>query len=144
MGRRVVGQDEAVHAVSDCVRLSRTGLREHDRPQGVFLFLGPTGVGKTELTKALSEFIFDDPSAILRIDMSECVRHPIASLPPIAPIAPYCTLLPAAMHSVLHATVCYCTASASFLLLLLLIFLGFACYCIGRCVARTGIWSDIQ
>ena len=81
LGERVIGQEEAVSAVSDCVRLSRTGLREHDRPQGVFLFLGPTGVGKTELTKAMASFIFDDDKSILRVDMSEYMeRHATSRL----------------------------------------------------------------
>lgn len=71
LGARVIGQDEAVEAVSNCVRLARAGLHAHNRPLGVFLFLGPTGVGKTELTKALSEFLFQTPQALTRIDMSE-------------------------------------------------------------------------
>ncbi len=69
--KRVAGQDKAIKAVSDAVRRSRSGLQDENRPLGSFLFLGPTGVGKTELCKALAEFIFDDESAILRIDMSE-------------------------------------------------------------------------
>lgn len=69
--KRVVGQDEAVKVISDCIRLSRAGLHTHNRPLGVFMFLGPTGVGKTELTKALSEFLFQDVNAMTRIDMSE-------------------------------------------------------------------------
>lgn len=68
---RVIGQEEAVKAVSNCVRLARAGLHAHNRPLGVFMFLGPTGVGKTELTKALSEFLFQTPQALTRIDMSE-------------------------------------------------------------------------
>jgi len=67
----VVGQDEAVGAVSNAMRISRAGLHTHDRPLGSFLFLGPTGVGKTELCKALAEFMFDSPQAMIRIDMSE-------------------------------------------------------------------------
>ncbi|HWK47115.1 MAG TPA: ATP-dependent chaperone ClpB [Stellaceae bacterium] len=79
--RRVVGQDEAVVAVSNAVRRARAGLQDPNRPIGSFLFLGPTGVGKTELTKALAEFLFDDESALLRIDMSEFMeRHSVARL----------------------------------------------------------------
>lgn len=78
---RVVGQDEALKVVSDAVRRSRAGLQDANRPIGSFLFLGPTGVGKTELTKALAEFIFDDESAMLRIDMSEFMeKHAVARL----------------------------------------------------------------
>ena len=69
--RRVVGQDEAVSAVSDAIRRSRAGLSDPNRPLGSFLFLGPTGVGKTELAKALAEFLFDDEKSLIRIDMSE-------------------------------------------------------------------------
>ena len=69
--RRVVGQDEAIEAVSDAVRRARAGLGDPRRPLGSFLFLGPTGVGKTELARALAEFLFDDPDAMVRIDMSE-------------------------------------------------------------------------
>uniref|UniRef100_A0AAV1UVM5 Uncharacterized protein n=1 Tax=Peronospora matthiolae TaxID=2874970 RepID=A0AAV1UVM5_9STRA len=71
LNQRVIGQEEAVTAVSNCVRLARAGLHAHNRPLGVFMFLGPTGVGKTELTKALSEFLFQTPQALTRIDMSE-------------------------------------------------------------------------
>jgi len=79
--RRVVGQDEAVHAVSDAVRRSRAGLAESSRPIGSFLFLGPTGVGKTELCKALAEFLFDTEEAMVRIDMSEYMeQHAVARL----------------------------------------------------------------
>jgi ATP-dependent Clp protease ATP-binding subunit ClpB len=78
---RVVGQDEAIRAVADAVRRSRAGLGDPDRPVGSFLFLGPTGVGKTELCKALAAFLFDDPSAFVRIDMSEFMeRHSVARL----------------------------------------------------------------
>ena len=78
---RVVGQDEAVRAVSDAVRRSRSGLSDPQRPVGSFLFLGPTGVGKTELCKALAEFLFDDESAFVRIDMSEFMeQHSVARL----------------------------------------------------------------
>ncbi len=78
---RVVGQDEAIRAVADAVRRSRAGLGDANRPIGSFLFLGPTGVGKTELCKALAEFLFDDESAFVRIDMSEFMeRHSVARL----------------------------------------------------------------
>jgi AAA domain (Cdc48 subfamily)/C-terminal, D2-small domain, of ClpB protein/Caspase domain len=79
LGKRVVGKVRAVQAVSDAVRRSRTGVSDPDRPTGAFLFLGPTGVGKTELAKALAEFLFDDERAIIRIDMSEySEKHPRA------------------------------------------------------------------
>ena len=79
--RRVVGQDEAVAAVANAVRRARAGLQDPNRPLGSFLFLGPTGVGKTELTKALAEFLFDDESALVRIDMSEFMeKHSVARL----------------------------------------------------------------
>ena len=78
---RVIGQDEAVVAVSDAVRRSRAGLQDPNRPIGSFLFLGPTGVGKTELAKALAEFLFDDEDAMIRIDMSEYMeKHAVARL----------------------------------------------------------------
>ncbi|MCS7267811.1 MAG: ATP-dependent chaperone ClpB [Geminicoccaceae bacterium] len=78
---RVVGQDEAVHAVANAVRRARAGLQDPNRPIGSFLFLGPTGVGKTELCKALAEFLFDDEQALLRIDMSEYMeKHSVARL----------------------------------------------------------------
>jgi ATP-dependent Clp protease ATP-binding subunit ClpB len=81
LGRRLVGQAKAVQAVSDAVRRSRAGIADPDRPAGSFLFLGPTGVGKTELAKALAEFLFDDERAIIRIDMSEySERHSVARL----------------------------------------------------------------
>ena len=81
LGRRVIGQDQAVKAVSTAVRRSRAGLQDPNRPLGSFLFLGPTGVGKTELTKALAEFLFDDPNAMVRIDMSEFMeKHSVARL----------------------------------------------------------------
>jgi ATP-dependent Clp protease ATP-binding subunit ClpB len=79
--RRVVGQEEAVVAVSNAIRRARAGLQDPNRPMGSFLFLGPTGVGKTELTKALAEFLFDDEHALLRIDMSEYMeKHTVARL----------------------------------------------------------------
>ncbi len=78
---RVVGQDEAVAAVSEAVRRARAGLQDPNRPLGSFLFLGPTGVGKTELSKALAQFLFDDEAALLRIDMSEYMeKHAVARL----------------------------------------------------------------
>ena len=79
--RRVVGQDEAVIAVSNAIRRARAGLQDPNRPIGSFLFLGPTGVGKTELARALAEFLFDDEQALLRIDMSEYMeKHAVARL----------------------------------------------------------------
>ncbi|HWH17364.1 MAG TPA: ATP-dependent chaperone ClpB [Allosphingosinicella sp.] len=81
LGRRVIGQQDAVKAVASAVRRSRAGLQDPNRPLGSFLFLGPTGVGKTELTKALAEFLFDDPHAMVRIDMSEFMeKHSVARL----------------------------------------------------------------
>jgi ATP-dependent Clp protease ATP-binding subunit ClpB len=81
LGRRLVGQAKAVQAVSDAVRRSRAGISDPDRPSGSFLFLGPTGVGKTELAKALADFLFDDERAMVRIDMSEySERHSVARL----------------------------------------------------------------
>ena len=81
LGARVVGQTRAVKAVSDAVRRARAGLRDPQRPIGSFMFLGPTGVGKTELTKALAEFMFDDDQAITRMDMSEYMeKHSVARL----------------------------------------------------------------
>ena len=78
---RVVGQDEAVKAVSDAVRRARAGLQDQRRPIGSFLFLGPTGVGKTELSKALAEFLFDDESALVRLDMSEYMeKHSVSRM----------------------------------------------------------------
>ena len=79
--QRVVGQEEALRAVADAVRRARAGLQDPNRPVGSFLFLGPTGVGKTELTKALAEFLFDDERALLRIDMSEFMeKHAVSRL----------------------------------------------------------------
>jgi ATP-dependent Clp protease ATP-binding subunit ClpB len=79
--RRVVGQDDAVRAVANAVRRARAGLQDPNRPIGSFLFLGPTGVGKTELTKALAAFLFDDDTAMVRIDMSEFMeKHAVARL----------------------------------------------------------------
>ncbi len=81
LGKRVIGQSQAVRAVANAVRRSRAGLSDPNRPQGSFLFLGPTGVGKTELTKALAEFLFDDDQAMVRIDMSEFMeKHSVARL----------------------------------------------------------------
>ena len=81
LGRRVVGQQEAVRVVSDAVRRARAGISDPDRPTGSFLFIGPTGVGKTELAKGLADFLFDDPRAMVRIDMSEySEKHSVARL----------------------------------------------------------------
>lgn len=81
LGRRVIGQSQAVKAVSNAVRRARAGLQDENRPLGSFLFLGPTGVGKTELTKALAEYLFDDDQAMVRIDMSEFMeKHSVARL----------------------------------------------------------------
>ena len=81
LGKRVIGQAEAVKAVSTAVRRARAGLQDPHRPIGSFMFLGPTGVGKTELTKALAEYLFDDEAALLRIDMSEYMeKHSVARL----------------------------------------------------------------
>ncbi|MCL2550859.1 MAG: ATP-dependent chaperone ClpB [Actinomycetia bacterium] len=81
LGRRLIGQTEAVRAVADAVRRSRSGIADPDRPTGSFLFLGPTGVGKTELAKALADFLFDDERAMVRIDMSEYgEKHSVARL----------------------------------------------------------------
>ncbi|MBI4594696.1 MAG: AAA family ATPase, partial [Candidatus Rokubacteria bacterium] len=81
LGQRVVGQNEAIRAVSDAVRRARSGLSDPNRPIGSFLFLGPTGVGKTELARALAEFLFDDERAMIRLDMSEYMeKHTVARL----------------------------------------------------------------
>jgi len=81
IGKRVIGQEEAVKAVSTAVRRARAGLQDPNRPIGSFMFLGPTGVGKTELTKALAAFLFDDENALLRVDMSEYMeKHSVARL----------------------------------------------------------------
>jgi ATP-dependent Clp protease ATP-binding subunit ClpB len=81
LSAQVIGQSAAVHAVSSAVRRARAGLQDPNRPLGSFLFLGPTGVGKTELTKALANFLFDDPRAMVRIDMSEYMeKHAVARL----------------------------------------------------------------
>jgi ATP-dependent Clp protease ATP-binding subunit ClpB len=81
LGKRVVGQADAVKAVATAVRRARAGLQDPNRPIGSFMFLGPTGVGKTELTKALAEFLFDDDNALIRIDMSEYMeKHSVARL----------------------------------------------------------------
>jgi ATP-dependent Clp protease ATP-binding subunit ClpB len=77
--KRVVGQDEAVEAVSNAIRRSRAGLSDPKRPNGSFLFLGPTGVGKTELTRALANTLFDSEDAMIRVDMSEFMeKHSVA------------------------------------------------------------------
>jgi ATP-dependent Clp protease ATP-binding subunit ClpB len=81
LGKRVIGQAEAVHAVATAVRRSRAGLQDPNRPMGSFMFLGPTGVGKTELTKALAEYLFDDETAMVRLDMSEYMeKHSVSRL----------------------------------------------------------------
>jgi ATP-dependent Clp protease ATP-binding subunit ClpB len=81
IGKRVIGQGEAVRAVANAVRRARAGLQDPNRPMGSFLFLGPTGVGKTELTKAIAEFLFDDDQAMVRIDMSEFMeKHSVSRL----------------------------------------------------------------
>jgi ATP-dependent Clp protease ATP-binding subunit ClpB len=81
LGQRVVGQDEAIEAVSNAVRRARAGIQDPNRPIGSFIFLGPTGVGKTELARALAEFLFDDETAMIRIDMSEYQeRHTVSRL----------------------------------------------------------------
>lgn len=81
IGSRVIGQFDAIHAVSNAVRRARAGLNDPNRPLGSFMFLGPTGVGKTELTKALAEFLFDDDQAMVRVDMSEFMeKHSVARL----------------------------------------------------------------
>src|SRR5204863_5942825 len=81
LSKQVVGQLEAIRAVSNAVRRSRAGISDPNRPVGSFLFLGPTGVGKTELCKALAEFLFDSQSAFVRIDMSEFMeKHSVARL----------------------------------------------------------------
>jgi len=81
LGKKVIGQKDAVAAVARAVRRSRAGLQDPNRPLGSFLFLGPTGVGKTELTKSLAEFLFDDPAAMVRLDMSEYMeKHSVARL----------------------------------------------------------------
>src|SRR5438034_10248910 len=78
---RVVGQDQAVAVVANAIRRSRAGLSDPNRPIGSFLFLGPTGVGKTELARALAEFLFDDERAVIRIDMSEYMeKHSVSRL----------------------------------------------------------------
>ncbi len=81
LGRRLIGQRDAVKAVSDAVRRSRAGISDPHRPVGSFLFLGPTGVGKTELAKSLADFLFDDEHAMVRIDMSEYgEKHSVSRL----------------------------------------------------------------
>ena len=79
--KRIVGQDEAVKKISDTVKRARAGVADPERPIGSFIFLGPTGVGKTELTKALAEFLFNDEKALIRVDMSEFMeRHSVSKL----------------------------------------------------------------
>lgn len=81
LGKRVVGQDDALNSISGAIRRARSGLQDPNRPVGIFLFLGPTGVGKTESTKSLAEFLFDDENAMVRIDMSEYMeKHSVARL----------------------------------------------------------------
>ncbi len=81
MKKRIVGQDEAVNKISDTIKRSRAGIADPQRPIGSFLFLGPTGVGKTELTKALAQFLFDDEKALIRVDMSEFMeKHSVSKL----------------------------------------------------------------
>ena len=81
LGERVVGQDQALVALANAVRRARAGLQDPNRPVGSFLFLGPTGVGKTELTTALARFLFDDEQAMVRMDMSEFMeKHSVARL----------------------------------------------------------------
>src|SRR3990172_2439765 len=78
---RIIGQDRAIEALSDAIRRGRAGLKDPKRPIGSFIFLGPTGVGKTELAKALAAFLFDDEDAIVRVDMSEYMeKHPVSRL----------------------------------------------------------------
>lgn len=94
LSKRVVGQAEAVKVISDCVRVARAGLHEHKKPIGCFLFLGPSGVGKTELGKALAEFMFQDESAMVRIDMSEVSTSSTPYQPSLKPLAAYaCVVL---------------------------------------------------
>ena len=94
LGARVIGQKQAVKAVSDAVRRARAGLQDENRPIGSFLFLGPTGVGKTELSKALAEFLFDSENAIVRIDMSEYVGYEEGGqLSEAVRRRPYCVVL---------------------------------------------------
>jgi len=79
--QRVVGQDEAIHNISNALRRARSGLQDPDRPIGSFIFMGPTGVGKTELAKALSDFMFDSERAMIRVDMSEFMeKHSVSRL----------------------------------------------------------------
>ncbi len=81
LGKRVIGQAQAVKAIANAVRRARAGLNDENRPLGSFLFLGPTGVGKTELTKAVAEYLFDDDQAMVRIDMSEFMeKHAVSRL----------------------------------------------------------------
>ncbi len=87
IGQRLIGQHDAVRAVSDAVRRSRAGIADPHRPTGSFLFLGPTGTGKTELAKSLADFLFDDERAIVRIDMSEySEKHSVSRLVGAPPV----------------------------------------------------------
>ena len=79
--KRVIGQDEAIEAITHAIQMHRTGLTDPNKPIGSFLFLGPTGVGKTEVAKTLADFLFDDPKKLIRIDMSEYMeKHSVARL----------------------------------------------------------------
>ena len=79
--KRVVGQDDAIDLIASCIRRSRTGLSDPNRPAGSFIFVGPTGVGKTELAKSLAWFLFDDDNAVIRVDMSEYMeKHSVSRL----------------------------------------------------------------
>ena len=81
LNRRVIGQEEAISAISRAIRRARAGISEENKPLGSFLFLGPTGVGKTETARALAEFLFDDEKALIRLDMSEYMeRHTVSKI----------------------------------------------------------------
>ena len=81
LGKRIIGQDEVVRKIANTIKRSRAGISDPNRPIGSFIFLGPTGVGKTELTKALAEFLFDDEKALIRVDMSEFMeKHSTSKL----------------------------------------------------------------
>ena len=79
LNKMVIGQEDAVKAMAKCIRLSRAGLRHHDAPLGVFFFLGSSGVGKTELAKALTQFLFQDVNALIKLDMSDYMERHNAS-----------------------------------------------------------------